>query len=51
MTAVDRQQLQMVARAAKHAAGVEAERGETDAAAISQLMADRYIKQLNGRRD
>ena len=45
----DRQQLQMEARAAKHAAGVEVERGETDEAAISQLMADRYTKQLTDK--
>lgn len=47
---MDRQQLQIAARAAKHAAGVEAERGETDEAAISQLMADRYIKQLSHKK-
>jgi hypothetical protein len=45
----DRQALQTAARAAKHAAGVEVERGETDEAAISQLMSDRYTRQLTDK--
>lgn len=42
----DRQNLQAAARAAKHAAARFTERGQTDEAAISELMADRYTDQL-----
>lgn len=45
----DRQALQTAARAAEQAAARFAERGQTDEAAISRLMADRYTRQLTDK--
>lgn len=42
----DRQDLQAAQRAAEQAAAQFAARGQTDEAAVSQLMADRYRQQL-----
>lgn len=46
---INEQSLPAAARAAEQAAARFAERGQTDEAAISQRMADRYTRQLTDK--